>query len=203
MTQAADPPQTIFLLSPANCSGQRAKMLLSEQANFALARQLRETGAPLGDIFSFLSGLYFRGKLTYARAFAQPSASTSGICIITAGRGLLEPDNILSPPDIREFQTIPIDEDESRYREPLARDSLRLAKEFPAARFILLGSIATRKYTAPLQPIFGDRLLFPAAFIGRGDMSRGSLLLRAVDEGQELHYAPLTSIPLHGPRPEP
>lgn len=168
-------------------------MLLNEHAEFALARQLRETGAPLGEVFSFLSGLYFRGKLTYARAFAEPAGDTSGIFIITAGRGLLDPSTIVSTADIHEFQTIPIDEDEPRYCEPLARDAQHLAEKSPAARFVLLGSIATSKYTAALQPIFGNRLLFPAPFIGRGDMSRGSLLLRAVDEGHQLDYLPISA----------
>ena len=169
-------------------------MLLNERAEFALARQLRQTGAPLGEVFSFLSGLYFRGKLTYARAFAEPARDTSGIFIITAGRGLLDPSTIVSPQDLREFQSIPISENEPRYRDPLVQDAQHLAATFPAAKFVLLGSLATRKYTAALQPIFADRLLFPAAFIGRGDMSRGSLLLRAVDDGRQLDYLPISSL---------
>src|SRR3954447_25200988 len=69
----------VFLLSPASCSGQRAAMLFNERAEFFLARQLRERGAPLGDVFSFLSGLYFRGKLSYARAFAGGPAEHGSI----------------------------------------------------------------------------------------------------------------------------
>src|SRR5438552_7980884 len=61
--------QQVFLLSPASCSGQRAALLFNERAQFFLARRLRKEGATLGEVFSFLSGLYFRGKLTYARAF--------------------------------------------------------------------------------------------------------------------------------------
>jgi len=61
----------VFLLSPANCGGVRAKMVVSPSAQFALAQQLRAAGgAQLGDVFSFVSGLYFRGKLAYARRFA-------------------------------------------------------------------------------------------------------------------------------------
>src|ERR1051325_10991404 len=60
---------TLFLLSPARCDGRRALTLLSPRAEFPLAVQLRRReGAPLGEVFAFLSGLYFRGKLTYATA---------------------------------------------------------------------------------------------------------------------------------------
>jgi hypothetical protein len=63
----------IFLLSPANCGGTRAKQVLSPRATFPLAEQLRgKSGAALGDVFAFVSGLYFRGKLTYASRFAAP-----------------------------------------------------------------------------------------------------------------------------------
>jgi hypothetical protein len=56
---------------------------------------------------------------------------------------------------------------------------------------ILLGSVATGKYTETLLPILGQRLLFPADFAGRGDMSRGALLLRSVAAGKELSYVPV------------
>jgi hypothetical protein len=60
-------PNRIFLLSPASCSGRRAEILLRERAAFDLAVRLRSgTGVTLGEAFSFLSGLYFRGKLAYA-----------------------------------------------------------------------------------------------------------------------------------------
>jgi hypothetical protein len=54
----------IFLLSPARTDGKRASMAMNPTAKFELARQLRsDVGASIGDVFSFLSGLYFRGKL--------------------------------------------------------------------------------------------------------------------------------------------
>jgi hypothetical protein len=65
----------------------------------------------------------------------------------------------------------------------------------------LLGSIATPKYLEPMVGVFGDRLLFPQEFIGRGDMSRGGLLLRQVRAGEELTYVPLGGLTHHGPRP--
>jgi hypothetical protein len=62
----------IFLLSPANASGVRARLVLGDSGRTELAQRLRNEGAPLGEVFSFISGLYFRGKLTYARAYANP-----------------------------------------------------------------------------------------------------------------------------------
>jgi hypothetical protein len=92
--RAAPPPSRVFLLSPANLGGIRAQMMLSPNARFELARQLQsESGAPLGEIFSFVSGLYFRGKLAYARRFARPPDPTDpvtagGVLAITSNAGL-------------------------------------------------------------------------------------------------------------------
>ena len=62
----------IFLLSPANVNGRRGHQLLTATAQGVLAQRLRSAeGAALGEVFSFVSGLYFRGKLTYARRFAS------------------------------------------------------------------------------------------------------------------------------------
>lgn len=184
------PPRLHFILSPANCSGQRAKLLFNEQADFFLAKRLRsQEGAMLGDVFSFLSGLYFRGKLTYARAFARSADDTNAIWIITASRGLLSPDTIVRLQDLREFAKVSIDVDEPRYREPLERDAAALAAKLKInEQIIFLGSIASDKYSRILHPAFGERLMFPRAFVGRGDLSRGSLLLSAVDAGTELEY---------------
>jgi hypothetical protein len=66
---------------------------------------------------------------------------------------------------------------------------------------VLLGSIATGKYVDLLLEVFGDSLRFPSDFAGRGDMSRGGLLLRCVDARRELAYAPIDGAPRHGPRP--
>src|SRR6187397_761021 len=118
MVKVSTQPRQIFILSPASCSGQRATLLFNERAQFFLARKLRDQGATLGEVFSFLSGLYFRGKLTYARAFSQ-SAHSTAIRTITAGRGLLDPDTIVSLADLRAFAKVPIDMDEPRYHEPL------------------------------------------------------------------------------------
>ncbi len=181
---------TTFLLSPATCTGQRAKLLLNERAEFFLARQLRsDAGATLGEVFSFLSGLYFRGKLAYARAFARAVDDQPAIAVITASRGLVSPDTIIHLDDLKEFAEVSIDVHEPRYREPLAQSAQKLAEKLTAqGRVIFLGSIATERYVRILYEAFGERLLVPRAFIGCGDLSRGSLLLRAVDAGEELEY---------------
>jgi len=70
------PIRRIFLLSPANAGGIRAKLMLRKEATFPLALRLRDGRLTLGEAFSFISGLYFRGKLAYATAFAQPPADT-------------------------------------------------------------------------------------------------------------------------------
>ncbi len=63
----------VYLLSPAHSGGKRADLLMRDGADFELARRLRGADeVPLGEIFAFMSGLYFRGKLAYANAFARP-----------------------------------------------------------------------------------------------------------------------------------
>ena len=168
-------------------------MILAERAEFALACSLRAgKGAPLGDVFAFLSGLYFRGKLQYARAFARPPDGVHGALVITSSRGLRAVDEPIFPGCLREFAAVPVDAGEERYRAPLLRDAHALAARMADdGEVILLGSIATDKYTAVLSQVFGPRLRFPVAFVGRGDMSRGGLMLRCVREGRELEYVPL------------
>ena len=185
----------IFLLSPASSSGKRASLLFNARADFTLAQRVRsESGAPLGEVFSFLSGLYFRGKLTYARAFENPpSAITSGIHIITPSDGLCSPDLMVTLEDLEAFAGVPIDADESRYRAPLERDVAALAEQLaPESEVVLLGSVATGKYVDVLQPILGDRLLFPQEFLGHGDMARGAMMLKRASSGLELTYIPVS-----------
>jgi hypothetical protein len=71
----------------------------------------------------------------------------------------------------------------------------------PDCQIVLLGSIATPKYLEPLLDIFGSRLLFPSEFVGRGDMSRGGLMLRCARDGVELDYIPACSAVRRGRRP--
>lgn len=197
------PPRTVFLLSPASLAGKRAAILLREQAAFPLAHAVRSpAGAPIGEVFSFLSGLYFRGKATYARAFARPPRGVAGALVITSREGLVSLDERVDAARLHAFAGIAIDARERRYIDPLTRAALALAARIGASgRVVLLGSIATGKYVEPLQAVFGDRLLFPPEFVGRGDMSRGGLLLRAADAGVELAYAPIAGAVRHGARP--
>jgi hypothetical protein len=198
----------VFLLSPANCGGIRAKQALSPRAQFALAAELRsEDGAPLGELFSFVSGLYFRGKLTYARRFAQPPdpANTivgDGVHVITPNAGLRSPDTRVTHAAVRAFARGDVDADNASYRRPLEVSARTLLAEIgPECDVVLLGSVASPKYVTVLGRIFGERLKFPIAFVGRGDMSRGGLLLRHAREGVELEYVPVLGAVVHGTRP--
>jgi hypothetical protein len=190
----------IFLLSPAHCGGKRAEILLNERATFPLAQRLRSpSGVTLGEAFSFLSGLYFRGKLVYADRFARPPDGSGGVRVITTDRGLLPAHTRIGPRELREFGTVDIRADLPAYREPLTRDVAGLS-QVSDADVVLLGSVATGKYVDVLLEHLGDRLLFPPEFVGRGDMSRGALLLRAARTGQELGYEPLSGAIRRGPR---
>jgi len=193
----------VFLLSPARCDGARAQMLKNPAATFDLAERLRaDTGASLGEVFSFLSGLYFRGKLAYATAFGRSKSATPSSWIITTDRGLVTPDLAVRRNDLIAFSQVDVASGDERYVAPLRRDAERLAAAIGSTtRVILLGSIATGKYADILAEIFEDRLLFPIDFVGRGDMSRGGLLLRRAREGTELEYQPVRGAIRHGKRP--
>jgi hypothetical protein len=195
----------IFLLSPANCGGKRARIVLSERATFDLAVRLRSAGAPLGEVFSFMSGLYFRGKLTYARAFASRPEGVEleggGVFVITPSGGLRSPDVVVTAEAIRRFGDVDVTAANPEYRRPLERSAATLAAEVGDCPVVLLGSIASSKYVDILLGVFGERLLFPQEFVGRGDMSRGGLLLRCAAAGQQLTYVPVAGAVRHGVRP--
>jgi len=194
------PPSRIFLLSPAHCGGKRAQVLLNERATFPLAVRLRSApGVTLGEAFSFLSGLYFRGKLAYAERFSRPPGGAPGVQVITTDRGLLAGDARVDAAELRRFGTVDISEKHPGYRRPLERD-VRLLEQLKDVEVILLGSVATGKYVDVLLDIMGDRLLFPTDFVGRGDMSRGALLLRAARTGAELAYQPVAGAIRRGVR---
>jgi hypothetical protein len=177
-------------------------MLLNERAEFPRAVRLRSAeGAEIGEVFSFLSGLYFRGKLTYARAFAAREADP-GILVITPDLGLVPPETRVTVDDLRRFSGIDIASGDERYVAPLLRDVSALASRVPDdTRLVLLGSIATGKYVDALLSVFGQRVVFPREFVGRGDMSRGGLLLRSAREGTELEYVPVEGAQRTGKRP--
>jgi hypothetical protein len=176
----------IFVLSPAHAGGERARMILSDRAEFELA----------------LSGLYFRGKIAYATAFTRPAPGIPGVFVITPTRGLVDAGTPIRIDDLLEFATVDIHCDDPRYRAPVERHARALARKLPSrSEVILLGSIATGKYVDVLIETFRERLFFPADFVGRGDMSRGGLMLRCVADRQELSYISVAGAVLNGKRP--
>src|SRR4051812_32651276 len=107
----------VFLLSPANSGGERAQLLLNPDAQFDLACRVRSAGgAPIGEIFAFLSGLYFRGKLAYAARFQSPPTGRAGSLVITTSRGLLPPETHVAVEELRAMGEVPIDSRDLRYR---------------------------------------------------------------------------------------
>jgi hypothetical protein len=192
----------IFLLSPANVAGIRASLVMDEQRDSEMARRLRQDGVPLGQLFSFMSGLYFRGKLAYARTFAAAPPDVPGAFVITASGGLVPADTLVTLDRLREISVGSIDPSDERYRTPLDRDAQLLSEAAGTnGEIVLLGSIATPKYVDPLLRVFGGRLVFPAEFVGRGDMSRGGLMLRCVESGEQLTYMPVLEATRRGRKP--
>lgn len=200
---APDSPSQVFLLSPASLGGERARQLTSPEARFDTAQRYRSPeGVPIEEAFTFLSSLYFRGKIAYARHFARPPAELpgSGVLVITPAFGLVPEGWPLTLGRMEALRRTPIDARNPDYAVPLQEHARRLREAMPDdTRVVLLGSIATGKYVDLLLPVFGERLQFPRCFVGIGDMSRGSILLRAVREEQELEYSTL-DVPRHRPR---
>jgi hypothetical protein len=176
---------------------------MNERARFDLAQRLRTSpGVALGEVFSFLSGLYFRGKLAYAQAFARPPGGLPGVYVITPTDGIRLAEEAVTLERLRRFAGVDIHAGDDRYRRPLLRDGLALANAVGSdCEVVLLGSVASGKYIDVLLPVFGEQLRFPVDFIGRGDMSRGGLLLRCARAGVELGYIPVSGAVRHGARP--
>jgi hypothetical protein len=115
---------------------------------------------------------------------------------------LVAPETVVTHEELLEIAGVPVEASDPRYRVPLVRDAEQLRKNLgKSCEIVLLGSIATAKYVEPLLGIFEERLLFPSAFVGRGDMSRGGLMLRSARDGAELSYEPVASAIRHGKRP--
>jgi hypothetical protein len=193
MESPAEAVPRVFLLSPARSAGPRAEVLVNAKGE--LGQGLRSAqGAPLGLVYAWLSSLYFRGKLTYATRFGATHLPAPGVLVITPGHGLCRTSTPVRAGDLAAIAAVDVDASNPRFVEPLLRDARLLQSALPAmAEVVLLGSVATPKYVDPLLAVFGARLLFPSEFVGRGDMSRGGLLLRAAREGRELAYAPVQS----------
>ena len=192
----------VFVLPPANCTSLRARQLMSKNSASALSMWLRGAGAPLEEVFTYLSALYFRGKVAYARAFAEPPSGCPGIFVITPTKGLVAHDTLIQLPRLTGFSRIPINARNDTYRAALQRSARKLAGELRAnCDLVLLGSVATGKYLDILTPIFGSRLRIPAEFVGLGDMSRGGLLLRCVREHRQLNYIDAAAFSTSGSQP--
>lgn len=196
--EEGDRPPTVFLLSPATLQGLRAQQLAAPGARFDTAQRFRSAeGIPIGEAFAFMSSLYFRGKIAYARRFAAappgpPDEGEEGVHVIAPGYGLVPPGWALNQERFRKIHRTPVDVMVRAYHRPLTRDARALAARLPPdARVVLLGSVATGKYVDVLRPVLGDRLRFPLCFAGVGDMARGSILLRAARSGEELEYGTL------------
>jgi hypothetical protein len=181
----------VFLLSPANMSGLRAKQLTSPRAKFDAARMYQSPeGVPIALAFAFMSALYFRGKIAYALQFAE----AENIFVIAPGFGLVPPDWRITPERMKVLAKTEVDVRKRNYRKPLERSALELAERLDdGSQVVLLGSVASGKYVDILWPVFGERLVFPAMFAGLGDMSRGGLLLRAARANRELEYTSLAA----------
>jgi len=101
--------------------------LLRDQAALALAVRLCNEGVALGEAFSFMSGLYFRGKLSYAERFVQAANGMPKTLVITAGRSLMAPQTIIRAIDLAHFASVPIGHQVAAYFDPLSLDALELA----------------------------------------------------------------------------
>lgn len=194
--------QKIFLLSPASLSGIRGRAVLEGRSSAPFMGALRASGAPLAEVYAFISSLYFRGKLSYARRFARPPRGCEGSWVITPTRGLVRTDLPVTLADLKEFAAGSVHAADARYRGALAATAAAVGAEIgDACEVVLLGSIASSRYLEPLVEVFGARLVVPETFAGRGDMSRGGLMLRCVDAGEELVYVAARSAARHGARP--
>jgi hypothetical protein len=177
-------------------------MLLRDQARFELAVKLRQGAASIGEVYTFISGLYFRSKIAYVDVFRGAPPGVPPALVIVPGEGLVPPDTTVSIEELRAIADVPVDERNDAYRDALLRAARLLNQHAgPTCLQVLLGSIASAKYTGPLLEVFGERLIFPVDFVGRGDMSRGGLMLRHARSGVQLSYIPVEGAVRHGVRP--
>jgi hypothetical protein len=191
-----DDTPIVFLLSPADAGARRAAMLISPKSQFELALRLRSTGISLGEAYSFMSPLYFRGKLAYAAAFARPTKpNLAGIQVITPSKGLLTPGTTLNLAALQSLGADRIVHHDPGYRDPLQRDLALLSSAIDThTRLVFLGSLASKRYLPHLLEGLGSRLLVPRLFPGMGNMQRGALLLGCVREQRQLEYVSAASL---------
>lgn len=186
----------VFLLSPASTSGLRAKQLMSPRAQFPTALRFQAGEVMIAEAFAFMSALYFRGKIAYALHFGGAENSY----VIAPGFGLVPPTWTLDEARMKKMSRTDVDVKDRTYVKTLRDTATKLAETIEEeTEVVLLGSVASGKYVDILLPIFGDRLRFPHAFAGLGDMSRGGLMLRAVRANRELEYVTLDKPRHRGP----
>ncbi len=180
----------VFVLSPADCNGLRARWVLKKTSRSELAQRLRAGGAPLGEVFSFLSALYFRGKLAYALAFAAPPSGCPGVWLITPTAGLVPHDRVIRLAGLRGYSRGRIHVKNKPYCTALRRSAKKLAAQTGEdCEIVLLGSLATGKYLDILATDFRQA----AARSGRihrprrHEPRRLAAALRAGSEGAELY----------------
>src|SRR5260370_28213666 len=89
-------PRRVFLLSPANTGGLRGAMLMRDDLQFDLGKRLHGGVATIGEVYAFISGLYFRGKIAYASAFPSPPGGVPASLLIVPGARLVPPARCLS-----------------------------------------------------------------------------------------------------------
>src|SRR5437879_9201849 len=122
----------VFLLSPANSSGERMQMLLRPAAQFDLAQRLRAGRATLGEAFEFTSGLYFRGKLLYARTFARAPEGVPGVLVIAPGAGLVPAEAPVDSAQLVRLGKVPVDAGDHRFLVTLEVDDRLVLRALPA-----------------------------------------------------------------------
>jgi hypothetical protein len=198
--RSAIPPR-VFLLSPARLGGERAALMTAPGRRSPRALAFQREGATIGEVMTFTSSLYFRGKVAYARRFARPPRGCAGALVIVPGAGLLDVDTRVSPADVAAFAAVEVSAKEEAFTGPLRLAAGLLGERLgKRGEAVLLGSVASDKYVAVLLEVLGARLLFPPSFVGRGDMSRGALLLRSARAGTELEVVPVEGAARRGPR---
>ena len=191
--EVENPTPRIFLLSPASTDGLRAQQLTSPRAGFGAAERYRSPeGVTIEEAFTFMSSLYFRGKIGYARHFAAPppelalgSRTTASWSSLPAS-GWCRRACRITPEEMKKLRRTPVDLKSRAYCAPMKKHVEQLRDLAPDGLGGAPGQRRDRQVRGPAAAGPRDRLLFPRDFAGAGDMKRGGMMLRAVREDREL-----------------
>src|SRR3954470_16973395 len=155
----------------------------------------RDIHVPVGPVFP--------GQVSLRRSVrAAPGGARIRSVRDHAESGLLIPSVRITLDELADLAKTDIGASAEEFRNPLQRDAKALAQALGTrGEPVLLGSIATPKYVDVLLSAFPQELLFPTEFVGRGDMSRGGLMLRALDAHRELAYVAVRGAIRRGARP--